>query len=56
MIAALPWQWPRMAVDIATAVSADFRVLPWLVRRILPLKEPRLRAVATTVVFAAEVP
>ena len=56
VIAALPLQWPRMAVEIATAVSADFRGLPWLVRRILSRIEPQIRAVATTVVFAAEVP
>ena len=56
VIAALPWQWPRVAKEIAMAVSADFRGLPWLVQRILPLKEPRPRAVATTVAFAVEVP
>ena len=53
----------RVAVAMAadgrgncTAVSAEFRGLPLLVRRSLPRKEPRLRAVATTVAFAAEVP
>ena len=48
VIAALPWQWPRMAVDIATAFfaeiavesAANFRGFPSLVRRSLPLTEP----------------
>ena len=45
----LPWQWPRMCVEIATAVSvetiaeipADTSGLPWLVRRSLSRTEPR---------------
>ena len=49
VIAALPWQWPRMAVEIATtvyaetaaAIAADFRGLPWLVRPSLPRTLPR---------------
>ena len=49
VIAALPRQWPRVVMKIDTAVSADFRGFPWFVRRSLPRKEPRLRAVATTV-------
>ena len=38
-------------------IAADFRGLPWLVRRILPRKEPlHARAVSTTVALAEEVP
>ena len=47
VIASLPWQWPRMAVENATevstktavAIATDFRRLPWLVRRSLPRTE-----------------
>ena len=52
-IEGLPWQWQRMAADgrgnccgltpaeIAVAIAADFRGLPWLLPRSLPRTEPR---------------
>ena len=49
VIAALLWQWPRVAMEYVTAVStetavafaADYRELPRSVQRSVPRTEPR---------------